>query len=482
MTELQPLSDPANIEWLIGQRLKSERRVYKKEKDQPSLLNFHLTDAGNAEAFKELFGDQYVFVPEKKKWLQFDRTRWREDDQIILKMLGTVRERARQAVDHLATNPGTNTNDDRIKNIVKWCLSSESRMKLNAALSIAESMLPHSITSFDQDPLILCCANGPVDLRTGDILLPKKEHWLYKSTNIPYDPEARRDRFSQFIQEVFDGDEEVIDFVQKAVGYSLTGLTTEQVLFILYGTGANGKSVFLNLIGDLLGDYSLTTPASTFKDNPYHDGIPNDIARMAGARFVKSIEVKEGTRLNEERIKALTGGDKVTARYLHNEFFEFIPVCKFWIAVNHKPIVRGSDEAIWRRIRLIPFEVFFPPESRDPHLYEKLKTELPGILSWAVEGCLKWQREGLEPVGKVRTATETYRAESDLIAQFLEEKTIKSLTGKTKAGDLYKGYEAWCKEHGEFVITGTKFGKRMEEKGFSKKKTDYVYYLGIELI
>jgi len=142
MTELQPLSDPANIEWLIGQRLKSERRVYKKEKDQPSLLNFHLTDAGNAEAFKELFGDQYVFVPEKKKWLQFDRTRWREDDQIILKMLGTVRERARQAVDHLATNPGTNTNDDRIKNIVKWCLSSESRMKLNAALSIAESMLP----------------------------------------------------------------------------------------------------------------------------------------------------------------------------------------------------------------------------------------------------------------------------------------------------------------------------------------------------
>ena len=439
-----------------------------------SLLNYNLTDAGNAECFKELFGNEFVFLREKKKWLRFDGIKWSEDSQVILRMLDTARERGKQAWEL--------QDIEKQKAVVRWCLSSESRMKLNAALSIAESMLLQSITSFDADPFIICCANGPLDLRTGNLLPPKKDDWLYKSTNVHYDPEAKYERFSRFIEEIFDRDRNIIDFVQKAIGYSLTGLTTEQVLFILYGTGANGKSVFLNLIGDLLGDYSLTTPASTFKDNPYHDGIPNDIARMAGARFVKSIEVKEGTRLNEERIKALTGGDRVTARFLHNEFFEFTPLCKFWIAVNHKPVVWGSDEAIWRRIRLIPFEMFFPPERRDPHLYETLKSELSGVLAWAVEGCLKWQREGLEAVGKVRTATETYRAESDLIAQFLEEKTVKTLTGRTKAGDLYKAYEAWCKEHGEFVITGTKFGKRMEEKGFLKKKEGYVYYLGVELI
>lgn len=480
----------SEVNSILNSILKAHQRNNKKPQNEPcqtstlaplgevqsmSLLNFNLTDAGNAECFKELFGDEYVFIPEKRRWLKFDEIKWGGDNgQVILKMLQTVRERGKQAWEL--------QDIDKQKAIIKSCLYSESKMKLNAALSIAESMVSQSITSFDTDSLLLCCLNGPLDLRTGNLLPPKKQDWLHKSTNIHYDPKAKCERFSRFIEEIFNSDGNIIDFVQKAVGYSLTGLTTEQVLFILYGTGANGKSVFLNLMGDLLGNYSLTTPASTFKDNPYHDGIPNDIARMAGARFVKSIEVKEGTRLNEERIKALTGGDRITARFLHNEFFEFIPVCKFWIAVNHKPLIRGSDEAIWRRIRLIPFEVFFPPEKRDLHLYDKLKAELSGILTWAVEGCLKWQKEGLEPIGKVRTATDNYRAESDLLGQFLEEKTIKTLTGKTKAGDLYRGYESWCKERGEFVITGTKFGKRMEEKGFSKKKDGYVYYLGVELI
>lgn len=440
-----------------------------------SLLNYNWTDAGNAEAFKQLFSEQWVFIPEKKKWFRHNGINWEDDTgQAILRMLDTVRQRGKQAWEL--------QDIDKQKAIIKWCLSSESKMKLSAALSIAEPMMSQSINSFDADSLLLCCSNGAVNLRTGNLIKPKREDWLYRSTNILYNAVAKCDRFLQFLDEVFNNDKELINFIQKAVGYLLTGLTIEQVLFILYGTGANGKSVFLNLLGDLLGDYSVTTPASTFKDNPYYDGIPNDVARIAGARVVTSIEIKEGTRLNEERIKAVTGGDRVTARFLHNEFFEFTPACKFCIAVNHKPIIRGSDEAIWRRIRLIPFQVFFPPERRDLQLYQKLRTELPGILSWAVEGCLKWQKEGLEPVGKVKEWTDNYRAESDLIAQFLEEKTSKALTAKIKASDLYRAYESWCKEHGEFVITGTKFGKRMEEKGFSKKKTDYVYYLGIELI
>jgi putative DNA primase/helicase len=197
---------------------------------------------------------------------------------------------------------------------------------------------------------------------------------------------------------------------------------------------------------------------------------------------VKCIEIKEGSRLNEERIKALTGGDRVTARFLHNEFFEFIPVCKFWIAVNHKPVIRGTDEALWRRIKLIPFDVSFPPEKQDPHLYETLKTELSGVLSWAVEGCLRWQTEGLKPVGRIREATNRYRAESDVIAQFLGEKTIASPKGKVKAKELYDAYRKWCEEEAELAISSIQFGKRMGEKGFLKRRTDCTYYSGLSLL
>lgn len=438
------------------------------------LLSFNLTDAGNAECFNRLYGQEYAFTRENRTWFHFDGVRWAPDEQVVLRMLDTVRMRARQSLEI--------EDLEKKKAYLKWCLSSESKIKLMAALSIAEAMHPQSVTSFDRDPLILCVANGAVDLTTGGLFKPDKNLWLSKSTNIPYDPNAQCPRWTQFLSEIFNEDHDLIGFVQKAVGYTLTGHTIEQVLFFLYGTGANGKSVFLSIVGDLLGEYALTTPASTWKDNPYHEGIPNDIARMSGARFVKSIEVKEGTRLNEERVKALTGGDKVTARFLHNEFFEFTPVCKFWISVNHKPVIQGTDEAIWRRIRLIPFEAYFPKEKRDEHLTDKLRAELPGILSWAVKGCLRWQQEGLKPPAKVQQSTDSYREESDLIAQFLEEKTTRSETGKVKGGDLYKAYETWCKEQGEYCISGKTFGKRLQEKGLQKKKTDCVYYRGLELL
>lgn len=446
----------------------------RTEPEPVSLLEFNLTDAGNAECFNALYGNEYIFTNENRTWFHFDGVRWTPDEQVILRVLETGRMRARQ---------GLEIEDlEKKKAYLKWCLRSESKNNLTAALSIAESMRPGSVTAFDKAPLILCVANGAVDLTTGELFNPDKTLWLSKSTNVPYDPQAQCPRWMQFLPEIFNDDWDLIDFVQKAVGYTLTGHTIEQVLFFLYGTGANGKSVFLSIIGDLLGDYGLTTPASTWKDNPYHDSIPNDIARMNGARFVKSIEVKEGTRLNEERVKALTGGDKVTARFLHNEFFEFLPVCKFWISVNHKPVIQGTDEAIWRRIRLIPFEAYFPKDKRDEHLTDRLRAELPGILLWAVQGCLKWQREGLNPPAKVQQSTDSYREESDLIAQFIQEKTVRTETGKVKGGDLYKAYEAWCKEQGEYCIKGTTFGKRLQEKGYQKKKEGNVFYRGLELL
>ena len=437
-------------------------------------VDYKCTESGNAEFFSALYGDRYVFVSQRKKWFSFDNVHWVEDDHgAVLKMLETVRFREKLALE-LKDN-------EKKKNIIKWAIASESRMRLEAALKLAQAMLLKDFTLFDYDPKLLCCKNGVVDLETGELRNATKDDWLCKSTNLDFCAEAKSERWLQFLSEVFNGDTELIDFIHRAVGYTLTGLTNEQCFFILYGVGANGKSVFLGILEKLLGDYGITTPSNTFKDKP-NDSNSNDIARMVGARFVKSIEVKEGVRLNEERIKSLTGCDRVTARFLYNEYFEFNPRFKLWMAVNHKPIVHGTEDAIWRRIRLIPFEVTFPPEKQDKDLSSKLAKELSGILSWAVDGCLEWQKRGLEPVEKVIRETSLYREESDLIVQFLAERTSHKSGGKVKASDLYQEYKYWCQKRGENYLNNTQFGNRMKEKGFKKEKKTHVYYLDLELV
>lgn len=442
------------------------------------LLKYHLTDVGNAESFHQLHSRDFIFIKEKKTWVKFDGVRWVEAEGEAKKaMIETMREKAKLAINSFPPQSG------EMEKIVKWCLASESCFKLTGAMNIAGSIYASkNHNDFDKDPWLLTCKNGAVDLRNGKLRPSTPEDMFQRSTNQVCDPEAKCPRWIQFLEEIFKGNKELIDFIQRAIGYTLTGLTREQCLFVLYGTGANGKSVFLGVLEEMLGEYGLTTPFSTFKEKNY-DGIPNDIARMAGGRFIKSVEIKEGASLNEERIKALTGGDRVTARFLHCEYFEFDPVAKFWIAVNHKPIIRGTDEAIWRRIRLIPFEETFPPERRDKDLLQKLKMELPGILNWAIQGCLRYQNEGLEPVEKVRKATDQYRSESDVINQFLQEKTIEKAGTRAKASDLYNAYKTWCMENGEQALNSTQFGRRLTEKGFEKdKRGSYVYRLGIEIV
>jgi putative DNA primase/helicase len=445
--------------------------------EEEGLLKYHLTDAGNAETFYEQHGKDFIFIKEKGIWVKYDGVRWGEaKEEIKREMIQTMRLKSQAAM------KGFPPDSEQMKQIVKWCLGSESNFRLSAAMEIAKIYSTRSYNEFDIDPWLLTCKNGVVDLRTGELKQASRNNWLYRSTLVRYDIKAKCPLWLQFLSEIFKDERELIDFIHRAIGYTLTGLTIEQVLFILFGVGANGKSVFLGILEKLLGEYSVTTPSSTFKDQSHYDGIPNDLARMAGARFVKAIELKESTRVNEERIKALTGGDRITARFLHNEFFEFTPICKFWIAVNHKPIIRGTDEAIWRRIRLIPFEISFPADKQDKKLLEKLLNELPGILAWGVQGCLEWQKRGLEPVAKVRDATDQYRSESDQISNFLEEKTVKTLTGEVKASDLFNAYKNWCSQNNEYEITSTQFGKKMVEKGFSKEKRTYVFYKGLELV
>jgi len=444
------------------------------------LVTFHLTDAGNAEMFKELFGDKFRWVFEKGAWFRFDGVRWVEDTEAArVAMVETARLRGQAAM--------SMEDDERRAKIVKWALASESGYRLNAALSIAQAFCKTSYTEFDTDPYLLTCANGVVDLRTGQLRPAKPTDMLHKSTGIRYDPTTTCPRWERFLREVFQEDEELVDFIWRAIGYTLTGLMPD-FLFICYGTGSNGKSIFLTVLEKLMGEYSIiANPAVFARQRETNRGSPSpDLAALAGARFAKCIEVRESIRLDEERVKALTGGDKIRARFLFQNGFEFYPTAKLWWSVNHKPVVRDTTHAMWRRIRLIPFEARFDPELGNWEPKEKLlaelEAELPGILTWAVKGCLEWQERGLEPVEKVKSATEEYRNESDVIERFLEECTIRKAGVEVKASELYDEFKRWAEENGEPIMTKQMFGRRMSEKGFQKEKKGCIVYKEIGLL
>ena len=441
------------------------------------LNDLHMTDTGNAEGFALLFGDDFRYDWSRKRWLFWDGVRWSVDSYDLATQ--SIKEVAKSRLAAAALID----DDDSRKKMVKWALGSESRYRLKGALELAQSEppFPASTEQFDKDPYLLGCANGVIDLRTGEFRQGRREDYIMKSTNLTYNPTAECPRWIRFLDEIFLGNTELIDFIHRAIGYSLTGDTSEQCLFICYGTGWNGKSKFLIILRALLSDSARNTPFSTFTER-YRDTATNDLAALAGVRLVTSSEIGEGKRLNEARIKAMTGGDPITARFLYGEFFDYTPAYKVWLAVNHKPVIKGTDEGIWRRIRLIPFEACFKANP-DPYIEEKLKAELEGILRWAVEGCLKWQRERLEMVEKVKVATNEYRQESDVIAQFLDECIVETENAKVKASDLYKAYDAWCKETGEDSITANAFGRRVREKGYEKERQqDGYYYLGIGLL
>jgi len=430
-----------------------------------ALNELHLTDVGNSQAFALLYSEKFRFDYTRKKWVVFDGLRWRIDADGIT--TEAIKETAKK---RLVAAALIEEDDEYRKKAVKWALTSENRFRLSGALELSQSEPPFPISTeqFDTDQYLLGCTNGVIDLRTGELRKGRQEDYIMKTTDIAYNPLAGCPRWLQFLDEIFLGNTDLIDFIHRAIGYSLTGDTSEQCLFICYGTGWNGKSKFLALLRALLGDYARNTPFSTFTEK-YRDTATNDVAALAGVRLVTASETGESQRLNEARIKAMTGGDPITARFLYGEFFDYLPAYKVWLAVNHKPVIRGTDEGIWRRIRLIPFEASFKANP-DPYIEEKLKVELEGILRWAVEGCLKWRKERLGMVEKVKTATEEYRQESDVIAQFLVECTIEHETAKVKASELYKAYQKWCEMSGENPISGMAFGQRMKEKRYTKER------------
>lgn len=421
----------------------------------------HLTDAGNAERFEERHGPDVRHVRLWNKWLFWDGARFVPDEtgEADRRALDTIRATYAEA----AAAP---TRKERAA-IASHAKSSESAARLRSLLAVAASLdgIAARGEDFDRDPWLLNVANGTLDLRTGSLREHRREDLQTKVIPVPYDPASKADTFRAFLDRVLPA-EDVRDFVQRAIGYSLTGCTDEQVMFMCWGTGANGKTTFTETMLSAMSDYGMKSPSEMVLAKR-GDSIPNDVARLRGARFVAMAEIEDGRRLAEQRVKELTGGDTVTARFMRAEFFDFKPVAKFWVSTNHRPMVRGTDEAIWRRIRLIPFDVTIPAEERDAKLPEKIEAELPGVLAWAVEGCLEWQRSGLAPPPEVLAATENYRNEQDVLGAFLEERCHVVAGGWVSAADLYSAYRAWSEVSGERrPMAQRQFGMELAARGF----------------
>ena len=432
-----------------------------------------LTDLGNAERFVRMFGHKLRYCHQFGTWLIWDGVRHKLDEQ------GQVMLYAKQAIRSFHDDLQYINDLEERKEVFKHARKSESLPRMKAMIEVAQHMLSVHVDELDRDPWLLNMQNGVLDLKTGQLLPHDSARFMTKLAPLVYDPAAKCPRFEKFMNDVFDGNQNIIQFMQRLFGYSLTGDTSEQMMSFAWGSmGSNGKSTMVTLLLNMLGDYGETTQSETFtlKRN---EGIPNDIARLRGARFVMISELKAGTKLNEALINQITGQDKLTARFLRQEFFSFMPAFKLMILTNHKPVLTGDDPALWRRIALIPFLQRFTGDRKDKTLPEKLQKEWSGILNWCIKGCLDWQQEGLNPPDEVVQATKEYQNESDVITNWLEDCCLVKPHLQTKSGQLFRNFEDWCEENGERnYLSRNKFSQKLVEKGFDLRKST----LGVRII
>jgi len=360
--------------------------------------------------------------------------------------------------------------DDESKKIVAHAKSSQSATRLKAMIELAKSEPTIAIMpdQLDQDPWLINVDNVTIDLRTGTACPHRRDDFITKIVPVRYDPAARCPTFLAFLNTIMANNTNLIDFLQRAAGYCLTGLTVERVIFILHGGGANGKSTLQEILRMLLGEFAMRVPTKMLMAKR-EDGVPNDLARLKGARFVSASETEEGRKLAESFIKDVTGTDTITARFMRAEWFDFRPEFKIFLATNHKPSIAGTDQAIWDRIRLVPFDIRIPDEQQDKHLLEKLSAELPGILNWAIEGCLEWQHTGLGTPEEVKNATQDYRHEMDTLGDWISDCCVVAAGTKTTAADLYKSYVEWSESQGEKTISQKMLGTKLKERGFESK-------------
>lgn len=403
-----------------------------------------------AQAFTERHGAAWRYVAGWGKWLQWDGARWRPEE--TLRVFDLARDVCREVAQK---------SSDKRRHRVR------SAAVVAAVERFARADRTHAAkaSAFDADPLALNTPGGVVNLRDGKMLPHEATRHMTKLAGAT--PSGECPAWRAFLRRATDGDEGLERYLARVAGYALTGVTTEHALFFIYGTGANGKSVFLNTLAAVMGEYATTAPADTFLEMR-GERHPTELAALRGARLVTALEVERGRRWAEARIKALTGGDRIAARYMRQDFFEFTPVFKLIMAGNHKPGLRDVDEAIRRRLHLIPFSVTVPKEERDQNLTAILLTERDGILKWALEGCLEWQISGLDAPQSVVSATEEYLEAEDSLGIWLEEACTTGERCKATTAELFEAWKAWAEKRGEAPGTAKRLADDLAKRGFAK--------------
>jgi P4 family phage/plasmid primase-like protien len=436
--------------------------VTTETEEEALVRSFHLTDAGNAERFVQRHQEDVRFLHRWDRWHLWDGSRWAPDDRGVVVQLAIATARS---IYREAEQPGLDPK--AVDAITKHARGTEKRQQLGNMLFLAQSMDPLAVVPSDLDtnPDLLNVPNGTLDLRTGRLLQHERAHLITKCAGVPYDPAASAPLWHAFLADVIE-DKDVRSYLARAVGYTLTGDVGEHALFFCHGGGSNGKSTFLETIRELLAEYARQAVPDLLIDTK-QARHSTEFVDLKGARMVTAPEVKEGCTWDEVKVKQLTGGDAITGRPLYREAVEFQPTHKFWIAGNHKPRVRGTDLGFWRRVHLIPFTVTIAKEKRDRSLRAKLRTELPGILRWAVEGCVEWRRVGLDPPSAVVEATEEYRGGEDAVGAFIAECCVTGGACKVAVGAMHKAFVEWS---GQNHLSTRRFGDMIEERGHPRVK------------
>lgn len=447
------------------------------EEARTILTRAPLTDAGNAECIAHLYGDRLRYDHISKTWRVWDGQRWRVDHDCESVRLSLATVRARRQAFHVDTKL---SNDDRVAGF-RFALRSENQTKLLAALSHAQSLIEFAtlVQQYDRNRMLVCAGDVTIDLETVTPREHRREDLITLMLGASFDPVAICPRWVQFVEELWPTSPAVRAYVQRAIGYCLTGDVREQAFFLCHGTGRNGKSTLFNIMRALVGEYSSVTDFTTFDADTQESR--SDLAKLRAARVVTVSESNEDTRLAEARIKAVTGGEAITARELYGRPFDYVPQFKLWMAVNHLPVIRGQDNGIWRRIHLIEFNQNF--EGREDKLLElKLRAELPGILNWAMDGLREWHAQGLNPPPEVTGATKAYRADQDLIGRWIADKCDVGLRYEVQVGIAYESYVQWCQKVNVREFSQIAWSRKMKERGFETRQLDgRTIYLGISL-
>jgi P4 family phage/plasmid primase-like protien len=475
--ELQ--SDDMEVE-VLGKMALQEYPVLQKAAvtAKASVRNIDLSHDALAQRLgATYFNDNARYIPGSNRWYFWDSKRWKGDD--TLRHLSKVRDFLRAEAKSLtiqAFQEAKAMKEGAAASLMSWAKTEAKTLRHRATISAVASLvqanwgIAMAQADFDLDPLLLATPEGTVDLRTGSLMPARREDMITKLTFCgPAEPGSSPKLWLRFLNQIFDGNQDVIDFMQRAAGYALTGLTDEHKLLFLHGSGRNGKSVFLSALNLLLGDYARSASSSLLLASGQNQH-PTALAGLQGARLVIASEIPRNATWNEAMIKDITGGEALSARYMRGDFFDFKPQMTLMIAGNDKPRLNGVDKAMRARIVLVPFEVFIAPEERDPLLTMKLEAEGPEILRWAIEGAMEWQKRGLDVPATIKKASLAYLDDEDVLKSFLDEETTSSSSNCVKTQDLYDRYRDWCQRQGTQPEKRATFTKDLMARGYQETK------------